>query len=430
MRFALVSAIALAVSAPALGAKPAITSSEETYAQVCIDAERSLDRLLEACTAALSEPSLTANQRIDLLVALGDVYSWQDDDYKARNIYEQALDLNPRDVTALNGLGWVVRVTDGDAAALDVFERSLASQVTVQGLAGKASTGRAAGAIDGATSREMLRAALAIDPTYIWALREIAWSLNDEGKYADAMAVFEEALETDADDDNALYGLARVQLRMNDPEAALDNLNRVVAGSPEHFAALVYRVIALRDLDRHAQALREADRVIEVYPNRTSGYIEKGLALMALERRSEAIDTFAAADAKLGPDNALLYWYADSLIYDGRLSDALGVINRAISLDGVDHSDYLLKSYIALELENYPVAKEAAQAALGTGVNDPWAHYYIAITLVHDGDMDGAMTRFAEAMEGGLPGDRVGAFASELVSAGKFIEAAQLRLKY
>lgn len=430
MRLLLVSALALSVSAPALGAKPAITSSEETYAQVCIDQERSLDRLLEACTAALSEPSLTTNQRADLLVALGDVYSWQDDDLRAKAIYEQALELNPLNVTALNGLGWVVRVTDGDAAAMDVFERSLASQVTVQGLAGKASTAREVGAIDGATSREMLRAALAIDPTYLWALREIAWSLHEDGDYAASAAAFEEALAQDADDDNALYGLARVQLRMGEPDAALENLNRVVAGAPEHFAALVYRVIALRDLDRNAQALREADRVIEIYPNRTSGYIEKGLALMALERRAEAIETFAAADTKLGPDNALLYWYADSLIYDGRLNEAMGVIDRAIALEGANHSDYLLKSYIALELENYPVAKQAAQAALGTGVNDPWAHYYIAITLVHDGDMDGAMTRFAEAMEGGLPGDRVGAFASELVSAGKFIEAAQLRLKY
>jgi len=81
-------------------------------------------------------------------------------------------------------------------------------------------------------------------------------------------------------------------------------------------------------------------------------------------------------------------------------------------------------------MKNYPLARTAAEAALATGVEDPWAHYYIAITLVHDGETSEGLNRFARAMDFGLPGDRVGAFATELVSAGKYVEAAQLRLKY
>ena len=427
--FAVASLLSLALVVPAT-AKPVITSSEETLARICLEGGVSLDHLLEACTGALSEPGLTPSQRVDLLVALGDVHSWRDDDATASEIYREALDLDHSAVDALNGLGWVLRATESDGSAYEVFQRSLAVKVTVQGLAGSASTGRETGAVDGDTSREMLRAALAIDPGYIWAIREIAWSLHDEARYDEAIDVFREALASNPDDDNALYGLARAQLQTGEPDLALDNLNRVVADAPEHFAALIYRIIALRDLDRNAQALREADRVIAAFPDRSSGYIEKGLALMALERRAEAIETFADAEAVIGPDNALLYWYADALIYDGRLAEALDVIDRGLALDGADHSDYLLKSYIALELQDYPLAKEAAEASLRTGIEDPWAHYYIAITLVHEGATDDAISRFAAAMEGGLPADRVGAFARELVGAGKYVEAAQLRLKY
>ena len=126
----------------------------------------------------------------------------------------------------------------------------------------------------------------------------------------------------------------------------------------------------------------------------------------------------------------MLYWYADALSADGRFDEALEVIGRGIALDGADYSDHLLRSYIALELGDYALARSAAEASLATGVEDPWAHYYVAITLVHEGEAAAGMARFEQAIATGLPADRVGAFASELVGAGKWVEAAQLRLKY
>ena len=151
---------------------------------------------------------------------------------------------------------------------------------------------------------------------------------------------------------------------------------------------------------------------------------------MALERRVEAIETYRTAEDVLGPDNAILYWYADALTYDGQFHEALKVIERGLALDGADYSDHLMKSYIALELQDYAMARDAADASLATGVEDPWAHYYIAITLVHGGDTTAGMDRFQRAIEIGLPEDRVGAFAKELIGAGKYVEAAQLRMKY
>ena len=132
----------------------------------------------------------------------------------------------------------------------------------------------------------------------------------------------------------------------------------------------------------------------------------------------------------MGPNNAVLYWHADALTYDGRMEEALAIIDRGIELEGSDHSDLLLKSYIALEMENYSLARQAAESSLKTGVDDPWAHYYVAIALVHDGKSSEGIARFDTAMTGGLPDDRVGAFARELIAAGKYVEAVQLRIKY
>jgi tetratricopeptide (TPR) repeat protein len=411
-------------------AKPLISSSEETVARICVAREETPARIVEACDAALSEAGLTLSQRVELTVARGDGLLWQDHYQEAVESYRSATSIDSNAVEAWNGLGWALWETEGDAAALEAFEASLAIDVTVQGLGGKAATARRLGLINNDEARGLLGAALAIDPDYIWAHREMGWSLWEDSDYSGAKAAFGEALDIEPDDVNARYGLGRIALSMGNPSEALDIFNDVLLDAPEHFSLRVYRIVALRKLDRNAQALRQADRLIEENPDNSSGYIERGLSLIALQRRAEAIKTYRDADAKLGPNNALLYWYADALTIDGRFEEALDVIDRGLALEGADYSDHLLKSYIAIELEDYALARQSAQASLDTGVDDPWAHYYIAITLVHDGSIEDSIQRFGQAMERGLPDHRVGAFARELVSAGKYVEAAQLRLKY
>ncbi len=422
--------LAVLLSASPIVAKPLVTSSEDTLARVCLARSEAPARLVEACDGALTQAGLTQNQRVELLIARGDGQIWQGQHAEAATSYRAAADINPNEVEAWNGLGWALWETEGDQAAFDAFDTSLKLEISVQGLSGKAGTGRRLGMVGNEEARQMLLAALTIDPDYIWAVREVAWSHIDDGQPALALTHFEEALNIEPADINARYGMGRAHLSIGEHERALEMFNDVLADAPNDFPTQVYRVITLRKLDRNAQALREADRLIQAYPQRTSGYVEKGQALVALERRTEAIETYVKAEEALGPNNAILYWHADALTIDGRFDEALDVISRGLHLDGVDYSDHLLRSYIALELGQYALARQAAETSLSLGVNDPWAHYYIAITLIHEGDVQAGLARFETAVVAGLPTDRVGAFASELISAGKYVEAAQLRLKY
>ncbi len=422
-------AVLLAFAAP-LAAKPLITSSEETLARVCLAREESPARVVAACDAALNDAGLTAAQRVELLVARGDGLSWMEHYDEAIDSYRMATDLNPDSVDGWNGLGWALWESDGYGAAYGAFRASMDVDVSLEGLAGQAGSGWRSGRLEPDEAREMLRAALAIDPDYIWAVREIAWILMDDRDFHAAGREFEAALEIDPDDINARYGLGRARMSTGENEAALEIFNGILVDAPGEFSTEVYRINALRNLDRNAQALRDADRLIAEYPDRPSGYIERGFALMALERRGEALETYRRAEEVLGPNNAVLYWYADALTTDGRFQDALDAIERGLALDGADYSDHLMKSYIALEMEDYSLARQAAEASLATGVEDAWAHYYIAITMIHGGETAEGLDRFDTAIGLGLPDHRVGAFAKVLIGAGKYVEAAQLRLKY
>ncbi|MEM6385009.1 MAG: tetratricopeptide repeat protein [Pseudomonadota bacterium] len=411
-------------------AKPLITSSEDTMARICLARSETPPRIVSACDAALTAAGLTQKQRAEFITARGDGYLWLDQYSVAVASFEEALALDKTATDAWNGLGWALWELEGDVAAYGAFDTSLSIGVSVQALGGKAATGRRMGKLSSDEARVLLTAALSIDPDYIWAVREIAWSYLDEGDAQRATAEFEAALDIEPADINARYGLGRAKLSENKAEEALVLFNQVLIDAPDDFPSLVYRIIALRELDRNSQALREADRLIAAYPEKSSGYIERGQALLALGRRAEAIETYELADTRLGANNAILYWYADALSTDGRFAEALAVIDRAIVLSGADYSDHLLRSYIALELRDYATARAAAEASLATGVKDPWAHFYLAITLVRAGEVAAGLLRFEQALESGLPIDRVGAFASELVGVGNYVEAAELRLKY
>lgn len=407
--------------------RPIVTSSEDTYARVCLSLEGPTTRLLHACETALGEPGLTTGLEYDLLLALGAIHQWNNDFRLSLDAYEQALGIRPMSVEALNGIGWALRDLGRLDAAYTAFSDAMDINVTAQALMGKAAVGREIGALTGEEARHMLSAALAIEPDGGFAQREIGWSFFDEGAHEMAITAFEQRLDADPSDINARFGLGRAAMRSGEPAWALTHFDRILQQDPDHVGTRSERMQALRQLDRNAQALREADRFISDHPELTDGYIQRGLALSALERRSEALATFEAAEAELGPSNVLLYWYADTLAYDGRLDDALSAIDRALAFEGADASDHMLKSWIALELELYREAQASAETALEIGGEDPWAHFYAAIALVHTESTETGVTRFQTAMASGLPEDFVSFFAEELVRAGDFVGAAQLR---
>ena len=391
IRFAICACFVLSVVIA--DAKPLITSSVETVAGICLAREDAPERLVDACDAALSGAGLTASQRVELMVARADAFLWLDDLEAAEAGYRAATAADPRSYDAWNGLGWVLRETSDDEAAFEAFETSLEIDVSMQGLGARAATGRTTGRITGAEAREILRAALTIDPEYSWALREIGWSHIDDSQPGAAADAFWEALEIDPDDGNARYGLGRALLSSGEADRRWKPSTKFLPASP---------IISRRGSTESSRC-----------GNWTGTHRRCGIRI-GLSRNSRIWHRAISS-------GACPSW---------RCSAALGVIDRAIGLSGSDFTDHLLKSWIALELEDYALAREAAEASIGTGTEDPWAHYYVAISMVHSGQTEEGLGRFDQAMETGLPEDRVGAFAKELISAGKYVEAAQLRLKY
>jgi tetratricopeptide (TPR) repeat protein len=422
---------AFAVGLSALvAAKPLIVSSEAAVEKICIDYSATIEEIVLACQHALENPGLTNDQKVQLSHRLGDAHSNSNNEELAITKYELALDIQPENVGVLTSRGWSLRADGQDLAAYDAFKKAVGIQPTGQGLAGLAATTIDTG---NGTLEEALQyfdGATALTLDYSWAYREKAWRLNDAGRFEDAEMAFAQALDIDRLDENANYGMARSLLEQRKFEPALNYINASINSNADGWWKYSTRSVILRSMDRNGQAVREAQRAIEMAPANSEGYVQKARALYNLGKRKQAFDELENAQATIGIDGFLLYWYAHMLQSDAQFELAMQKIEKVISSNDVTYHDHELKAFIALELNDYETALIAAERSTEMEPTSSYSHFYAAIAMVHTGNILAAQSRFERAMSLKPEDFMLGDFAAELISKGKFVEAIELRLKY
>ncbi len=418
------------LAAPLAAAKPMITNSEDTAARICLAFKESAERLVTACQAALDDAQRTDPERAELLTLLGEALEQTDQVDLAKKRYREAMVIDPLNIDPINALGWLFWVEDDEAQAAEWFQASVDLRPTAEGLGGLASSLWRGEQIEDEAAIEMMEAALAIEPEYVWAMRERGWMYFSTDALDEAAASFAQALDLDGDDWGAAYGLSRVQAAQGDYDAALITVNQAAQIDPDEGWTYNHRAYVLRRLGRNQQAIKDAERMIRILPDESAGYVQRAAALNNLGYRAKALESYQAGVDVGAADSFLLYWYADLLSDDGQLALACKMIERAIAQDDDDPDNYVMKAYIALEMEAFGVALAAAEAAIALEPEKIYAHYYAAVALLHSDAKDEGLARFDHAMAIGLDRDLVGRFAVELISVGDLVGAIRLRTKY
>ena len=94
-----------------------------------------------------------------------------------------------------------------------------------------------------------------------------------------------------------------VEFGRGDFRHAAELFSRAIQLEPGNAVHLANRSLALLKLERHDEALRDAESVVEMRPDWGKAYYRHGAALLALERHAEAIASFKTA-LEIEPDNA------------------------------------------------------------------------------------------------------------------------------
>jgi len=285
MTLRLTACVLCALATTPVWSKPLIASSEETAARLCRAFDDSPERLAALCAQAVTDGAPTLAERAELLTLQGDALDLLGRHDEAAAAFTAAAAADPAHVRAHTGMAWLLWGLDREEEAVAHFRTAIEVRPTADGMAGLGSALYRSGQADAAAALELVRTALAIEPDYPWALREIGWIELDEGRFPEAIAAFDDAIDLNADDWNAHYGKSRALAKTGDHEAALVAAGRSVAADDGHQQVYAHRAYVLRQLDRNAQAVTEAARAVDLAPGWSAGHVQKALAEEAAVRR-------------------------------------------------------------------------------------------------------------------------------------------------
>jgi serine/threonine protein kinase/tetratricopeptide (TPR) repeat protein len=280
--------------------------------------------------------------------------------------------------------------------------------------------------------------ALQFDPEMGRAYVVLAVAYNNMKKPQQAEKYFKLALsKIDHMSDREKYRTrGSYYLVAREPEKALEELQQLVAKYPADNTGLANLALAYfyrRDMVRALQegaraadlypkstiarnnvglyamyagdfdaAIREQRRVLELNSNMVLGYVGTALPQLALDHPEQAIATYHTLE-KLGPDgiSAAATGLADVALYQGRVADAVRILEEGISKDTADNNvdaaavKLAMLSQAQLQAGNASEAARTAERALGASHEIPiqfWAaRAYIGanqeamvLAIIHD----------------------------------------------
>jgi len=156
---------------------------------------------------------------------------------------------------------------------------------------------------------------------------------DEEARYAEARAAAERALELDPAEGSALYTLGFIALvHDKDYEAAAEHFERAIEANPSDARSLAAIGWALQPLGRGAEALRAAERAVELDPLATSVLNNAANVYGAEQEHRRAVELLRNALALQSDDPTLLVNLASVLARLGEHAEAVERAERAVEL--------------------------------------------------------------------------------------------------
>jgi predicted O-linked N-acetylglucosamine transferase (SPINDLY family) len=181
-------------------------------------------------------------------------------------------------------------------------------------------------------------------------------SLHQQGRLAEAEAIYREILHSQPDHFDALQLLATIAGQQNKLTEAVELFIRALKINPVHPASLNNCGNALLMLKRYEEALLNYDRAIAVQPNNADTYYNRGVALQALKRYEGAVENYERAIA-LRPGYTLAYNNRSfTLLELKRYEEALLSYDKTLALNANYPEPHYNRGNALLGLKRYEEA--------------------------------------------------------------------------
>ena len=191
-----------------------------------------------------------------------------------------------------------------------------------------------------------------------------ASALKDEGRLAEAVAAFDNAIALKPDYAQAYNGRGIVLAHVSRLAEAAGSFDRAIALKPDYAEAHNNRALVLQDLGQFEEALISLDRAVALQPDNARAHNNRGVVLHGLMHDDEALASHDKAIA-LKPEYAEAHYNRGIVLRElDRLDDALASFDRAIALKRDYAAAHNNRGTVLLDLGRLEEAVAAFDAAI------------------------------------------------------------------
>lgn len=183
----------------------------------------------------------------------------------------------------------------------------------------------------------------------------------------------------------SLMDSAQSYIASGQPEAALNDIDRLLARAPQHVNAWVQKSLALILMARYPEALEATNHALKLAPGEPNAHSYRGSALLQLGRLEEALAAYERVIA-IAPHAAVAHYNrGNALRRLGQWKESLISLDKALQIQP-DYADALTVSGLAWQgLGDRAKALHFFDEALRINPNAADAHYNRSLLLLAAG---------------------------------------------
>ena len=255
----------------------------------------------------------------------------------------RALAIDPKHAAAWQSIGHQLAVAGDEEGSHQAFQRNFELStrhpelVEAVKLLHKGKTGQA---------ERLVRDLLKNYPADVSAIRILADIGIKLGRLEDASKLLERCLELTPDFHAARHSYASVLMRLQQPQAAIHEADKLLALEPNNPNFLILKASILGRIGDHKEAIEIYEKVLDHYPNQARAQMSYGHTLKTVGRLDESIDAYRKC-VRLNPAVGEAYWSLANLKTFRFSNDDIENMRKQVTTEGGDPDD---QSHLAFAL--------------------------------------------------------------------------------
>ena len=205
---------------------------------------------------------------------------------------------------------------------------------------------------------------------YLPVYLKLGQMYHEDGKDAEALWVYSEALMSGLEDASVYAAAERVVAGSREPQKLADKMRKVLPEAERSHTYYSLLALVYRSAGQSERAVEALEKALQLNANFTQGYLRLAWLYAELDKRDKAIDVLKRAEANGIRNFAVFRSMGELLAQGGRLEEAAAELEKANQLSPWQYETTLRLADVYRELKRPGRAEELLKGGLEANPDD------------------------------------------------------------